>query len=645
MISNTESSSDILALHNTFLVIGKVSHMRIDKKLGVISLVSFSSMLAMLMLIMFLSDSSEKNRSLTQRLDALESLELHLEISRKDFIVSKNIAHLDAFNQHMAQLKDITYNLIHDFSNNPTMLNDLQELDSRLATYAQLFADMVQAQKTIGLHSKDGLYGDLRNKVHAVETLLGRDDLLLLSGMLQLRRNEKDFMLRLDEKYVNKFNKNIDLLLNDLANSDLEDSKSAEIEHLTVAYRTAFLNLVEEQKRLGLTTASGLLGEITQSSQVFLSSLKSLVEASRILMASEVKQIKTISYILFTIAIIISVLTSLYLGKAILRSINRFKDVIQHSVKHNDLTVVVKSSGEDEFSEMAVSFNLMLEKFRGLIGQADRSASAVHSTSEKLSKNLAMTNQGVVNQIQETEMVATAVTEMAATVEEIARNTREAAEKAQSTRHNAEQGKASVSNTIIQISQLSGTLQATEQSVQLLAKDSETITLVVDVIRGIAEQTNLLALNAAIEAARAGEQGRGFSVVADEVRTLASRTQESTQEIEKIVSSLQERTQTIVGDISNCLTQGIESSSLAKAVEQLLTNIHSDVSTITDMSTAIAVATGQQSQVAAELNKHIVSIRDVAEQSGEMADQTQVMSQELLGQSKMLHQELGRFSV
>jgi methyl-accepting chemotaxis protein len=321
------------------------------------------------------------------------------------------------------------------------------------------------------------------------------------------------------------------------------------------------------------------------------------------------------------------------------------RDGMLNIAKTNDLTITLDVSGKDELAEMADVFNRMITSFRNLIVEVNQSVTTLNDATQSLSENIHTTNVGVDEQIQETDMVATAVTEMVATVDEIANNTREAVSKAESTNQNADNGKKGVESTIAQIQQLSKQLLDSETVVQQLEKDGETIGSVLDVIRGIAEQTNLLALNAAIEAARAGEQGRGFAVVADEVRTLASRTQDSTQEIEGIINSLQGRTAEIVKHMANCRTQGEESSSQADSAGHMLEEITQDISLIMEMNTAIATAIKEQSTVASEINEHVVSIKDVAEQSGRSARQNSEMSEELSAQANILHQEVSKFTV
>ena len=242
-------------------------------------------------------------------------------------------------------------------------------------------------------------------------------------------------------------------------------------------------------------------------------------------------------------------------------------------------------------------------------------------------------------------MVATASTEMGSTIEEIARNTEQAANNAQATNNKAMEGRSAVENTVDQIRLLADNLEHSSREVGQLQRESETIGSVLDVIRGIAEQTNLLALNAAIEAARAGDQGRGFAVVADEVRSLAIRTQKSTQEIAGIISSLQKQTGNIVGMMATCREQGNSSSEQASMAGELLEQITQDVTHIMDMSTQIAAAIEQQSLVANEVNRNVNNIRDIAQESSLMAEENAKSSHGLTEQAKLLNQAVAKYRV
>ncbi|MBA6263881.1 MAG: methyl-accepting chemotaxis protein [Colwellia sp.] len=603
------------------------------------------SMLFMLGLLNFAMSSLGSDIKIAREIGNIETDILQLRRNEKDFLARKELKYFEQFNQqYNALLKDIIV-LDSAYKSIGRDLSELEQLRSVVSDYQELFTTLVDAQKEIGLSPKDGLYGLLRSSVHVVEDSIGTNDYKLLSNMLQLRRNEKDFMLRLDEKYVDRWNNAADTFVEDINSSELSaDVKVQIIENLSL-YQQAFKDFVAGQKRLGFTAKEGVKGDMRKAVHQVDDILDKLVTLSKNEVVAHTKFVDLVAYSVFFVVLIIAIGFAIFVSRSILSGINQLNETMKRVSDTQDLSLSVSTNSNDEVGEMANSFNDMLGKFRNLITAVNLSVDTVHEATDSLSKNIHLANSGVDSQIQQTDMVATAVTEMVATVDEIANNTNAAASKAEATNNNAISGKEGVTQTIAKIDELSEKLRESENIVHELAKDSDTIGSVLDVIRGIAEQTNLLALNAAIEAARAGEQGRGFAVVADEVRTLASRTQDSTQEIETIISSLQGRTKEIVSHMAICRTQGKDSADQASSAGKMLEEITQDVSTIMEMNTAIASAIQEQSTVASEVNKHVVEIRDVAEQAGQISNQNAQMSEELSQQAAVLNKEVSQFKV
>jgi methyl-accepting chemotaxis protein len=603
------------------------------------------AMFFMLILLSFSVGSLEDDVGVVRSIGDIESGILELRRNEKDFLARKDLKYLDKFNKKITHIKKTLSDLERSFIENNNDTREINQLKNVLVDYNKHFKLLVEAQQRIGLNPKDGLYGELRSAVQEVEKLLGNQEFKLLSNMLQLRRNEKDFMLRLDEKYLTRWQGNASVFVDNINDSSLESSLKSQIIKLLAVYQSDFENLVNAQKEMGLDSNSGIQGVMRATVHQVDDLTSKLVVKTKKTIEEHVFYVDTISYSVSIIILIIALVFGVVVSRSILSGITQLKDTMNQVAETQNLSLVVNTSSNDEIGEMATVFNNMLSNFRDLITSVNHSVNTVNEATNSLSQNIHLANAGVDSQIQQTDMVATAVTEMVATVDEIANNTNAAASKAETTNNNAIIGKEGVTQTIAKIDQLSEKLRESENIVQELAKDSDTIGSVLDVIRGIAEQTNLLALNAAIEAARAGEQGRGFAVVADEVRTLASRTQDSTQEIETIISSLQGRTKEIVSHMAICRTQGQDSADQASSAGQMLEEITHDVSTIMEMNTAIASAIQEQSTVASEVNKHVVEIRDVAEQAGQISHQNAEMSEELSQQAGVLNSEVSRFTV
>jgi len=619
--------------------------MLIKHKLIANTMILVVAMILMLVLLNYSSSSLQHDINIAKNIGNIKASVLNLRKEEKDFAARKTLKYSEQFNNNINEVKQQITTLTTDFEMVGLSMPELASMGNILTEYQAQFNKVVSLQKKIGLNAKAGLYGELRAAVHNVEELIGNDNYRLRSEMLQLRRNEKDFMLRLSDKYVDKLQGNVSKLLLSIQSSDFSATKKQEVNKLVNAYQSAFLNLVTAQKALGYSEKQGVMGEMRKVVHQVDKELTKLLSNSESAVKEDVGFVNTLAYSLFAVVLAVALISAWLIGKSILGRINNLQKIMNKIAQSNDLTTEVEVSGGDELAEMAEVFNHMLTNFRSLIVQVNNSVHTLNTATGSLAENIYNANEGVETQMQQTDLVATAVTEMVATVDEIATNTREAAHKAELTNSNAEKGKAGVEQTINQIGQLSDKLLDSENVVKELEKESITIASVLDVIRGIAEQTNLLALNAAIEAARAGEQGRGFAVVADEVRTLASRTQDSTQEIETIIGLLQKRTQEIVTLMAQCRNQGEESAEQASSAGAMLDEITQDVALIMDMNSAIATAIQEQSTVASEVNQHVVMIRDVTEQSGESAKQNEHMSEELSQQAQVLTTEVSRFTV
>ncbi len=350
----------------------------------------------------------------------------------------------------------------------------------------------------------------------------------------------------------------------------------------------------------------------------------------------------TISIVVVVLGLVAWLFSGFYF--AVRQSITQISDATD-KLADGDLTVQIELDSYDEMRQIAMSFNAMSEKFNALIQQIISAANQLTSASEEVSSVASESASNVERQRHETDQVATAINEMTATVQEVANNAGNAASAATNADNEARSGKSIVENTSQVIAKLAHEIENAAGVINEVEQDSENIGGVLDVIKGIAEQTNLLALNAAIEAARAGEQGRGFAVVADEVRTLASRTQESASEIESMIDKLQTGSHDAVEVMEKSREQAQAGVERANEAAQALDAINRAVTTITDMNTQIASAAEEQSAVSEEINRNVTSISQISEQTASGSEQTTHSANELAQLASELQNLVKQFKI
>ncbi|ABV89506.1 methyl-accepting chemotaxis protein [Shewanella pealeana] len=335
----------------------------------------------------------------------------------------------------------------------------------------------------------------------------------------------------------------------------------------------------------------------------------------------------------------------LFVSRTILRTVDSMRLSITSIEADSDLTRRIHITSQDELGQLSRSFNLMLDKFQTSLQSVAETSASLAESSQGMAAITADSASSVQTQRDELEMVATAMNEMTATVVEVAKNANDAADAAVQTDTQSQAGLTVVNNTVQTIEGLAVGIERASQVVKDLEDDSHQIGSILDVIKGIAEQTNLLALNAAIEAARAGEQGRGFAVVADEVRTLASRTQESTEEIQRMIEKLQGGAKLAADAMSDSRQYVDDSVNHARSAGEVLQSIAKAIATITDMNTQIATAAEEQSTVSEEINTNIVNISNAAEETAAGTMSSSQESENLAQMAKRLSGLVQEFKI
>ncbi|CAI8992698.1 methyl-accepting chemotaxis protein [Pseudomonas zeae] len=535
--------------------------------------------------------------------------------------------------------------------------SDAAMVDQQLAAvaeYKRAFADMTQATvQREDARSKLGASADNAvAKVAEVEkSMLAGDSVAQFNSVIELSKllQQARYQVR-GYTYSGKAEAEqpaLDAIDNALKNLDslpakLPEQHIANLQQATAsikAYRAAVAQFRDSQVNNAKAAA-----RMSTQGDILIDVSKKLTESQTIVRDTDAAHAKNMLIIATLLAVAFGLLAAWAITRQIIIPLNQTLKVAER-VAAGDLTHNLVSQRRDELGQLQRSMQSMTQGLRELVGGISDGVTQIASAAEELSAVTEQTSAGVNNQKIETDQVATAMNEMAATVQEVARNAEEASEAAVAADQQAREGDKVVGEAIAQIERLAAEVGHSTEAMGELKRESDKIGSVLDVIKSVAQQTNLLALNAAIEAARAGEAGRGFAVVADEVRSLAQRTQKSTEEIEELIVGLQNGTQQVATIMDNSRTLTDSSVELTRRAGGSLESITRTVSAIQAMNQQIAAAAEQQSAVAEEINRSVLNVRDVSDQTSAASEETAASSVELARLGTHLQMLVGRFKV
>lgn len=575
----------------------------LKRKLLILLLAVIASLVVLLATTNYFSHQIRQLDQAKGNVQSIKVLTLQLRRIEKDFIIRQELGYVD---KHAKTFQELTQKLdaLAAFNTESNGNIPVALLQQYLEEYRDSFNALSDAMVVRGLDKNSGLYGELRAATHKLEqVLLTNADAENQVMLLTLRRHEKDYMLRGEVSYLDKLTQASNTLENKLY------GQYTAIEHLN-GYQEAIKNYFALDKKIGLDKNSGIRGAMRAAIH---NSETLLFEA--IAKANETITIK--ENIAFWSSIISFLIISIALSVFIFKLINIITspiksavDAIEEIIKKRDFSKQVIKETDDEFGQVIDSINNFI-RFTHQMNIAIDELKEVSSTTQA---NCHLTEQSLMQQAIKCEHVSAATVQLESSTKEIVQSTQTTTQTAKQISDKAHLGKNQLNQLNDFLSDNATVLSASAEDINHLEKKCRAINSFIEEIKGIADQTNLLALNAAIEAARAGELGKGFSVVADEVRTLANRTQASTEQITKIIEELQSHTTDAVTKVNDCSAKSADNLTQIKASRLTLDKIISEVDAIHDLTGHIASAVKEQSTAIHEIAENITDVKDESDQ-------------------------------
>lgn len=537
------------------------------------------------------SHFANQSRELGHAVKLVGNLEirlLNLRRNEKDFLLRSNIKYLDKFDGNVEKFLVIEQELAGIL--NRYDLPSSHQFKQDLLAYQKGFQTLVSAYGRYGLDAESGLWASFERELSAAEQNADHQQVMALTKFSELvKAGEMDESL-LQGLYVPAL---------------IESARQ----------------LAAQKQTIGVAYNKGLLGDtralshaVEQQFKTFSSALSDAAQA-RDSQNNLVKQVITAVVLIIIFALIFQI------SRSINTRVSSLLTTIKNISESNNMGLRSELAGKDELADISHHLNDLLDKLEHLIHGTQEKSAQLSASTDNMHRELEGVMEQFHTQADHTSSMATAVQQMVATIGEISESTSVAVEGVHQAANNAEQGRTVVETTVSNVGQLTGILSNSQQSIGSLNEHVAKIGGAVNIIQDIAEQTNLLALNAAIEAARAGEQGRGFAVVADEVRALASRTHQSTEEITRVVSDIQSQMSMVVSDIDQCNDQGQQTLHASEKLDSSLQQIIADMHAIQGNSERIASAIEEQGIVMNQVSDSITELNVISENNMQSAQE------------------------
>ncbi|TMX46893.1 methyl-accepting chemotaxis protein [Vibrio sp. Hep-1b-8] len=561
--------------------------MNIKNKLYSLGVVAILGVVSVLFATSHFAQTTAQLNQASLLVSNLEIRLLNLRRNEKDFLLRKDDKYLTSFNNNMSIFLNLETELATILEQRA--LPDSHQLKQDILSYQKGFNNLVAAYQKLGLKPEQNLLGRYNTELAAIKTSLSSDELL------------------------NLFEFNTQVLSGVFADQRLPSNAAS--------LASAAQAVIEQSKIVGLKYNEGLLGDTRNLSHTVEEQFKKFSAALESETQATVEQLAFLKQAVTAVVVLIIFGFIFQISRSINQQVSLLLSAIQQIAHSNNVSLRANLAGKDELSEVGTYFNQLLDKFEHLIAGTQAKSSELSQSTSNMHNALQNVIEQFHVQADHTTTMATAVQEMVSTINEISESTSIAVEGVQQASVNAQSGRKVVETTVSNIDQLTTILGSSQASIGSLNNHVDKIGDAVNIIQEIAEQTNLLALNAAIEAARAGEQGRGFAVVADEVRALASRTHQSTEEITKVVTAIQNQMSEVVTNIDQCNEQGSQTLEASQTLDSSLTQIIDDMTNIQANSERIASAIEEQGIVMNQVSESITELNSISEGNMQSAQQ------------------------